>query len=281
MEGGLSSSRREEMGRHLEVCGECSSIAEKLVLSASALGSMEPFLMPKEVSERVLEHIRTPEKAARRAGGFFHSPRVIATAGVVTAALVAVAVLVGVFTADRQGTEQLTRRAAPTQSISAPGFENQGGQNEPGGATEESLGPPPLPVATITANNYNEDSIRDMADGLDVKNKFAERYSLSDAINLRSVFIQKIADEFVDVGGDGPMLEAMITFIQATEPILLPCYAERALFSGQTVYIIALSAPPRSGATKKLTRVEFWALNPEKFAANPDTSLVWWGQCQN
>ncbi len=130
----------------------------------------------------------------------------------------------------------------------------------------------------MTGNNYNSDSIKSMAEGLDIKRQFAERYSLDDAVNLRVAYVRKICDEFTASGGDGPMLEAMIGFIEQTEPVMLPCYAEHALFSGRVVIIIGLCGPPRSGSTKQLTRTEFWALDPGTFTTSPDTSMVWWGQ---
>jgi hypothetical protein len=135
-----------------------------------------------------------------------------------------------------------------------------------------------LPVARVTEMNYNQESAKAMAEHLEVKNAFAERYSMSDVVNLRSTFAQKLADDFSTMGGDGAALEAMISFIQSTEPVLLPCYVEKAQFAGENVYIIGLCGPPRSGDVKKLTRTEFWALNPQEFTSNPEASLCWWGQ---
>jgi hypothetical protein len=135
-----------------------------------------------------------------------------------------------------------------------------------------------MPVARATSNNYDNGSMKTMAEGLDVRKQFAQRYTLSDAVNLRVLFSQKLADQFVALGGDGPTLEAMISYIQQSEPVLLPCYAERALFGGQNVIIVGLSGPPRGGNSKMLSRTEFWVMNPEKFVANPDSCIMWWGQ---
>lgn len=279
-DGGLSGGGRGEVGRHLESCRDCAALAEKLSMSASALGSLGRVRMPEESSARVLAAIGSPEKGAKPAGsGFFRSPRVIATAGMIAAVLVALAIVVGLYTGDRPGRQEVvTERTVPATQASSPAATH--GLNTQKDFSSNAPASLVMPVASVTANNYNQDSIKNMAENLDVKKKFAERYTLSDAINMRVDFIQKLADEFVGVGGDGPMLEAMISYVQSTEPVLLPCYAEKALFSDRSVYIIALCGPPRSGATKELTRTEFWAFNPEKFTTNPELSLVWWGQSQ-
>ncbi len=279
-DGGLSGGGREEVGRHLESCQDCAALVEKLSMSALALGSLGPVRMPEESSARVLSAIGSLQKAAKPAGGgFFRSPRVIATAGMITAVLVALAIVVGLYTGDRPGRqERVTEMTVPATEAGSPAATH--GFNTQKDVKGEALASLVLPVASVTANNYNQDSIKNMAENLDVKKKFAERYTLSDAINMRVDFNRKLADEFVDAGGDGPVLEAMISYVQSTEPVLLPCYAEKALFSDRSVYIIALCGPPRSGASKELTRTEFWAFNPEKFATNPELSLVWWGQSQ-
>ena len=278
-DGDLSGVGREEVGRHLESCRDCAALAKKLSISASALGSLGRVPMPEESSARVLAAIGSPEKAAKPSGGgFFRSPRVIATAGMITAVLVALAIVVGLSTGDRPVRQAVvTEKTLTATQASSPAATRGFNKQEDFSSAQASL---VMPVASVTANNYNQDSIKNMAENLDVKKKFAERYTLSDAINMRVDFIRKLADEFVDVGGDGPMLEAMISYVQSTEPVLLPCYAEKALFSDRSVYIIALCGPPRSGASKELTRTEFWAFNPEKFTTNPELSLVWWGQSQ-
>ena len=63
-DGGLSGGGREEVGRHLESCRDCAALAEKLSLSASALGSLGRLRMPEEASARVLAAIGSPETAA-------------------------------------------------------------------------------------------------------------------------------------------------------------------------------------------------------------------------
>ncbi len=280
VDSGLPDGVAAEVRSHLEDCPGCSSAADRLSLSRSALGSLERVAMPAEASRRVMEELKTESGNSRRASGFLRSPRTIATAGLVTAVLVAAAIIVGLYTSrGPSGRQSLTEKSAPAESkpVSAPGREER---QDSGAGPGPSGGPMVMPVAAVTANNYDKDSIESMAKNLEVKKKFAERYTLADAVTLRVLFCQKLADDFVAAGGDGPTLEAMISFASGSEPTLLPCYAEKALFSGQPVIIIGLSGPPRNGATRSLTRTEFWAFSTEKFVADPSVSIVWWGQSQ-
>ena len=278
VDGRLSETRRGEVGRHLESCENCSALAEKLTTSASALSGLAPVKMPQEASRRVIGALKSPGKAAH-AGRFFRSPRALAAAG--TAALVLVAlVVVGVFTLGGPGKKSQLSKSAQ-QSLAAGAAEKS--QTSPElsvmpGTTPASVDTLVLPVANITENNYDQDSIKKMAENLEVKNKFAERYSASDVNNLRESYTRKLASDFTDLGGDGAMLEAMISYVQSAKPVLLPCYVEKAQFAGETVYIIGLCGQSRGDDSKKLTRTEFWALNPDKFESDPEASLVWWGQ---
>lgn len=281
-DGGLSPSRREEISRHLDSCDDCSALAGKLSLSTSALGSLDPVEMTGEASARVLAAIRRGETSAEHGGGFFRSPRVIATAGIATAVLIALAIVVGVYTGGGPGT---TEKAAPgsattLDTITGTDSGRAVEEAEVQGGAQAPVASLVMPVAAVTSNDYDESSMKAMAEELDVKKEFAERYTMTDAVNMKGAFVEKLADEFSERGGDGALLEAMILFVQTTEPVLLPCYAEKALYAGQTVYIVALCGPPRSGASGKLTRTEFWAFSPEKFLENPDVSLLWWGQSQ-
>ncbi len=281
-DGGLPAGRRDEVSLHLEACTECSAMADRLALSGAALGSLAPVEMPPDTSARVFAAVTAGEETGR-AAGFFRSPRVVAAAGLVTAVLVGLAIVVGLVTGGRDGEETtVTKRGVATQAVSAPAGESalQLEQKDALGEGVLPFASLVTPVARATSNNYDEASMKNMAESLEITESFANRYTLSDAINMRYAFIEKLADEFVAAGGDGPMLEAMISYVQQTEPVLLPCYAEKALFSSQPVYIVVLTGPPRSGATSQLTRAEFWAFNPEKFTANPELSLVWWGQSQ-
>lgn len=278
-EGGLSPSRREQVGKHLESCGDCLALADKLAVSAAALEQLTPVEMPDEASHRVLSSMKS-RGASAPAPGFFHSTRAIATAGIVTAVLVALAIVVGVVTGGKpsHNTQVLQKGQSKTPVSDSGAAGTTAKQVTEPAAEAPPLGSLVLPLAKVTSTDYNDGTMRTMAENLEVKKQFARRYSLSDAINLRIVFIQKLADQFVAVGGDGPTLEAMISFIQKSEPVLLPCYAEKALYSGRNVIIIGLCGPQRGGKSNMLTRTEFWALNPDKFVSNPDLSLEWWGQ---
>ena len=278
VDGGLSEARRKEVSRHLKSCEDCSTLAEKLTASASALSTLAPEKMSQGASRRVLGALESPAKAIPVVG-FFRSPRALAAAGAAAAVLVALAIVVGVFTLGGPGKKpQLSKSAQKKQAAGTAEDQASSEQNymqTTGSAPAATL---VLPVAKITENNYDQDSAKAMAENLEVKNKFADRYSMSDAINLRVSFTKKLADDFSTLGGDGAMLEAMISFIQSTEPVLLPCYVEKAQFAGENVYIVGLCGPPRGGDVKKLTRTEFWAFNPDEFASDPEASLAWWGQ---
>jgi Putative zinc-finger len=275
VDGGLSKADREEVSRHLESCGDCSALAAKLKTSASAFSKLDPVTMPQQASRRVLGTLKSPGKAPR-AVGFWHSPRALAAAGGVAAVLVALAVVVVVFAVGGPGTKPQQSESAVEKQAAGTAEDAQvlSTRTAPSAPTAALV----LPVAKITRNNYNEDSAKTMAESLEVKKKFAERYTMSDAINLCVVFTKKLADEFTQLGGDGAMLEAMISFVQSTEPVLLPCYVEKAQYAGENVYIVGLSGPPFGGDTKNLVRTEFWAFNPDEFGADPEASLVWWGQ---
>jgi hypothetical protein len=97
---------------------------------------------------------------------------------------------------------------------------------------------------------------------------------MSDAVNLDQGFVRKVAEDFANLGGDAPLLEAMFTYITSGEPTLLPCYVERARFQGKDCWIILLAGPPRSGGSVKLTRTEAWVMDPVKFSQKPDSGVV-------
>lgn len=272
--GGLDESHRDQIGRHLASCQQCAVLAEKLSLSASALSTLEVVEMPEQATRRILVRVESADEVPS-GPGFGHSPRTLATAGLVVAALVTAAIIVGITVPG--GPAKKVELSQKTQQTMATGAADKTAESSQP-ATPANTAAIPLPIARMTGNNYNSDSIKSMAEGLDIKRQFAERYSLDDVVNLRVSYVRKICDEFTTSGGDGPMLEAMIGYIERTEPVVLPCYAEQALFSGRVVIIIGLCGPPRSGSTKQLTRTEFWALDPGTFPTSPDTSMVWWGQ---
>ena len=275
--GDLPGGRRESIERHLETCDGCAEMAEKLAISAGALAALEPVRMSDDAAERVLYKIKKRAGASHAPGaGLFilRSPRALAGAAAVVGVLVALVVVVGIYTGGGTQRDSQTRQVETEESV-ADEAASKTGTTIPASAASGTL---PLPIAAVTANDYDQESMRAMAEKLEVGEKFAESFSLSDAVNLKIAFVRKLADDFVDAGGDGAMLEAMMTFVQTTEPVLLPCYVEKAHYSGREVYIIAFSAPPRGGTSTKLTRTEFWAFDPGMFPQDPEASLLWWGQ---
>ena len=135
-----------------------------------------------------------------------------------------------------------------------------------------------LPVVRVTANDYTPEALRATFEKLPVRREFAQRYTMSDAVNLCESFKRKAGEDFTALGQDGAVLEAMITYTEQGEPILLPCYMEKAKYQGQPVWIIGLAAPLRSGKSVNLTRMDVWVMNPDKFVENPDSGVVaFWG----
>jgi len=187
VDGGLSGTRQEEVGLHLESCRECSALAERLKTSASALSTMAPVEMPPEASRRVLGTLKSPGRAAPVVG-FFRSPRALAVAGGAVL-LLALAVMVGIFARGGPGDKpQLSKSAQQTlaSGVSEESPADQGKQT----AASAPAGALVLPVARVTEKNYNQESAKAMAENLEVKNTFAERYSMSDAVNLRATFAE-------------------------------------------------------------------------------------------
>lgn len=278
-DGDLPADAAARVRSHLDGCAKCSRAARRLSLSSSALASLEDATMPRDASERVLAGIKRDSAGSRPAAGFLRNPRALTAAGLVAAALVGLAIVVGLHAAGGPTKKPAPAgKSAPSAGSSLSTQMMQEGRDRAATGTEAA--PLVLPVAAVTENNYDKDSVESMARNLGVKKEFARRYTLADSVNLGVSFRRKLADDFTAAGGEGPVLEAMISFVSGSEPTLLPCYAEKAFYAGRPVIIVALSGPPRNGATRSLTRTEFWAFSPEGFLSNPETSLVWWGQSQ-
>lgn len=281
-EGGLPEERREATGAHLEGCAECSACAAKLEFSRAALTGLQPVAIPDAAANRVLESIRGAITAKRhRPVGLLRSPRALALAAGAAALIIGVAVVVGISTGnhikEKRGETGFVEESARPGTATAPDQEKPPGavtQKESKDLVPQSLGTVPVPLAKVTANDYTPESLKGMFDTLGVKKEFASRYTMGDAINLRRSYEDKVAGDFVNLGLDAPLLEAMFSYITAGEPVMLPCYVEKARFKGQGVWILALSAPPRGSESVKLTRTEIWVMNPDKFPANPDSSVV-------
>jgi len=285
-DGTLPGEEREAVRRHIESCPSCALAAGKLELSGRALGSVGPAAPGDRASGRVLAAVMSglEGEPGGRAGGFsrlLRSRQALAVGAAAAAVIVAVSVFVavGLDRGGRSGTTELEERAAgdaasgTASELAAPAAAEQRKEAAgPEGAV--SQGPPPLPLVTATANDYTPDSLRAMVESLPVRGQFAERYSLADAAVLGPTFAKKAADEAAAQGIDGPELEAMISYVTSGEPALLPCYVEKASFGGREAWIIGFSAPPRTGDSVKLSRTEFWVLDPVMFTQNPDGSIL-------
>jgi hypothetical protein len=206
--------------------------------------------------------------------GFLQRPSTLAVAGTAAAILVAVAVVVGIYTGPS---------SAPTtvSDVSEKAGTSSPGLSTPAVMSGEALAPGmarmglPTPVVKVSDTNYDGESLRTMFEDLDVKKQYSANYSMGDAVQLRGDYTDNAALEFQEMGGDGGMYEAMVSYITSSEPVMLPCYLEKALFTGQAAYIIGLAAPSRSGESKNLNRVEVWVMSPEKFTVNPNTSILY------
>ena len=271
-EGTLCEKLGREIEAHLDGCPGCAALAAKLKLSRNALSSAEPVTIPEEASKRILASLRTATPRHRPWTELLRSPRAIGFGAAVTAVLIAVVVVVGLKTGGGPQTENISTKTTTSKDS---GFYTPSQEGE---KLEESAVLPaagaPMPLVKFTANDYTPDSLRLASDDLQVKKDFASAYTMSDAMNLAQVYARQAAEDFSNLGGDAPLLEAMFSYITKGEPALLPCYIERARFQGKDCTIILLACPPRSGGSVKLTRSETWVMDPVKFSQNPDSGVI-------
>lgn len=276
--GDLNEQRRREIEAHLQGCTRCRTTAEKLEMSGQALSSLQPVRLSEVASSRILGAIAGDGKPGRsRRLGWLRSTTAITVAGVATALIVAGAVFIGIQVGDRshkQETPTSTVMDEPDNGASYISAPPRAAEEAKSLDSAEIMGPPPTPVAKVTSNDYTTQTLREMFEVLEINESFGQRYTMSDAINLAPAFIGDVTDQLGDLGQDAPMVEAMISFITINEPVLLPCYVEKALFSGLDVMIIGLCAPPRSGKTTLLTRTEVWVMDPVRFETDPNRSIV-------
>jgi hypothetical protein len=228
--------------------------------------------IPEETSKRILASLRTATPRHIPWTGLLRSPRAIAFGAAVAAVLIAFVVVVGLKTG---GGPQADRTVTKNATSKDSGFYTPSQEEE---KLEESAVLPaagaPMPLVKFTANDYTPDSLRLASEDLQVKKDFAGAYTMSDAINLAHGYARQAAEDFANLGGDAPLLEAMLSYITKGEPTLLPCYIESARFQGKDCTIILLAGPPRSGGSVKLTRSETWVMDPVRFAQNPDSGVV-------
>lgn len=285
VDGTLPTEEQEAVRLHLESCASCAGIAGRLELSGRALASMEPPTMDEAASERVLAYLmgRRDAPPARSPGTWLRSRQALTVGAAVAAVIVAVSIFVAVgFNGGKQaGPGELEKRAASGTASDAtePGAEQLPAAAE--ASKEASVpeyavepGPPPVPVVTTSTTDYTPDSLRAMVEALPVRKEYAESYTMGDAAVLGSTFAKKAAIEAAGHGMDGAELEAMISYITASEPVLLTSYVEEAAFGGRGAWIIGFAAPPRTGKSVNLSRTEVWVMDPARFTDNPDSSII-------
>ena len=284
VDGGLPDERAEAIREHVEGCETCKAAVEKLEFSRSALSSMEAVNMPEASAERVAAVLRISADSARPAFhsltsrlGFFTSARGLAYAGVAAAVIIGLVIVVIAFGGSgKVGQSRLATGSIPDNGT-APASElstSPGQQKANKGFVPSGIASI-MPAVKVSSTNYDESALRSTFDNMEVKKEIADTYTMSHAINYCDMYKRKMADMMVDAGEDGAMLEAMITYIETSEPVLLPYYAECANYTGIHVFIIGFAGPRRTAKTEKLSRTEVWVMNPAKFAANPDSSIVY------
>jgi hypothetical protein len=279
-DGRLDEAAAESMRSHLESCEECSKAHEMLMLSHSAMDSLQTVRMPEDASERVFSTLSASAKgepgvSAPSRFEFLTSPRMLAAAGTAAAILIGVILVVLAYTGPtatrRTPSNTAMKSSQPVAGTTTPVLADQGAASEALPGAIASI----VPVVKHSQTNYDENSLKGTFDSMALKKEISQTCTMGHAVSMGDLFKRKMADMMVDQGSDGAMLEAMISYLTTTEPVLLPYYAEDALFTGQPVYIIGLAGPRRMGTTTKLTRTEVWVLSPQKFAVSPDSSIIY------
>jgi hypothetical protein len=281
-DGNLDGTRAEKVEAHLESCAECRQAVEKLAFSRSALSSLQTFEMPDEASARVFSTLRSAARGDKAEVpsegrlGFLWSPRTVGVAGIAVAAILGLVIVVVAFTGGK------TTRTGLNPTAGNPGTQPLSKASSPVNPEQQKatdLVPKGMasimPVAKVSQTNYDENTLKGTFDKMDLKKQIASSCTMTSAVSMGNLFRRKLADLMVDQGGDGAMVEAMIVYLTNTEPVLLPYYAEKAMYTGQPVVILGLAGPRRMSNDTKLTRTEVWVMNPEKFAASPDSSIVY------
>jgi len=280
-DGRLDTAGILRIENHLSSCDGCRRALEMLSVSASALDSLSPPAMPPEAASRVFSGLAAAARgdakaprAPRARFSFPPSPRALAAAGAGLAVVMAAVLMVIAYT----GPPRVDRRKASDGNVglavSSPAGKSLMGEERPATPVLPRGAATILPVVKVSDNNYDENSLRSVFDTLEIKKQVESTCTMGHAISMGNLFRRMMADLMVDAGCDGATLEAMITYLTNSEPVLLPYYAENARFSGQAVYIIGLAGPRRIGETTKLNRTEVWVMNPDRFAASPDSSVV-------
>ena len=293
MDGYLRPDKARMVEGHLATCPSCRETKDELEVAVKACGELPWVEMPLEVETSILEMIREEESIARRRSRLLSRlprPAIVAAGAGVVSAIIAVVLVISltggggeVALREAEKPEEkgavTTEEASPTFPMEAPptmGLK-QNLLNLASGLGQ-AVGVIPQPVVAKTDNDYDQSSIRDLAEQLPVHHLVATEYTMADAINLGREFLSLILEQLPSMGEQNATLESMVKFITKEEPVALPVYAEKAKFQGKDAWIIGLAAPPRSGDSNDLSRLEIWVLNPESFSQDPNSSILFFGE---
>lgn len=279
----LEGARADEVRAHLESCERCRSAARKLHLSREAISSLDGLSVPEDSVGRIFDAVKArlgakPSVRERLADrlGFLNTPRGAHAAGVALAVLIVLSVAVFAYigpgneTDPAPGTKDVARESETTVPASF------GEEPKPDtDAQAPALAATIMPVVKVSETNYDQDSLKASFEEMEIRRRIAQEYNMSHCIQYGRMYREKVADMMVDAGQDGAMLDAMMTFVTNSEPVLLPYYAEHCRYTGQEVFVMGFAGPKRTASSNKLTRTEVWVLSPEKFPAGPDSSIVY------
>lgn len=100
------------------------------------------------------------------------------------------------------------------------------------------------PVVVVTGYNYSSDP-KSVPYG-EIHSYFSQNYSGSDlSIELRDVIIKNLTDKIFELGENSTILfEAIRVIYNNTwdkRPTRIPCYAEKAFFENESVWVIAFN----------------------------------------
>jgi len=142
------------------------------------------------------------------------------------------------------------------------------------------------PIVVVTDINYSSDP--DAIPYYGIHNGFSENYSGSDlSIELRDRVIQHMVEKADELGENSSILyEAIkITYYSdwETRPIRIPCYAEKAVYNGESIWAIAFNRANGFGESSlghfNLYFVSISTLEAQWFAGCNATAIVYWFGC--
>ncbi len=281
-EGLLTDREKNEVGKHLESCAKCRALLAKMEESARALEALREF--PVRISdsfkERAVRNITSAEPKRRPVIRF--SPSIAASLSAIAALILILVILVAIkpwgLKTTRTQMEPTVSQEFKANKSTPEGLERSGGKSA---ADQTATAPMPekaeglvVPSAVEKNANYNKDSIRNMVENLALRKEVAESMTMGHSMLYSATYAKRLADEFTKINEDGALIEAMISYITRSEPVLLPFYGEKALYEGRDAFIIVFAGPPRTGESVALSRCEVWVLEPSSFKVNPDSSIL-------